>query len=74
MADTYIVDVDVRQLRTRRSQIEQREMSEDEARMLLVQYGFYPRMDGLYLAEEEVLQQLDPTEIIAARPVGVLRH
>jgi hypothetical protein len=72
MAEAYIVDVDLDRVRARRSITEQRQLSEGEAREGLVRSGFYPRVDGLFLAEDAVLRQLDPSEIIAARPVSAL--
>jgi len=73
MANAYIVDVDLDRVRANRSQAEHRQFSESDIRIMLVRRGFYPRTDGLYLAEEAVLQQLDPSEIIAARPVASLQ-
>ena len=74
MANTYLVDVDLAQLRAHRSQLENRSLSDEEIRSWLVTYGFYPRMDGLYLAEDRVLRLLQPAEIIAARKLGHLLH
>jgi hypothetical protein len=70
MSETYLVDVDIEQLRAHRSRLERRELTEADVRQWLVSFGFYPRVDGLYLAEQPVLQQLDPSEIIAAHPVA----
>jgi len=70
--DAYIVDVDLERLRTRHGRLDNCEYSEQDVRLFLVRNGFYPRPDGLYLAEAAVLQQLDPSEIIAARPVAIL--
>lgn len=69
MAETYIVHVNVEQLRARCSQCEQRVLTDAEARERLIGYGFYPRIDGLFVAEEAVLRQLDPSEIISVSPV-----
>ncbi|HEV8605368.1 MAG TPA: hypothetical protein VGQ99_08385 [Tepidisphaeraceae bacterium] len=74
MADTYVVDVDLAQLRAHRSRVENRPLSDEDVRSWLLNYGFYPRMDGLYLADDAVLRLLDPSEIIAARAVGHLVH
>jgi hypothetical protein len=70
MADTYIVNVNLEQLRARCSLCEQRVLTDAEARLWLIRYGFYPRPDGLFIAEEAVLRQLDPSEIVTADPVG----
>src|SRR5881394_630757 len=48
MANTYLVDVDLAQLRAHRSRVENRHLSEEDVRSWLLNYGFYPRMDGLY--------------------------
>jgi len=53
MASTYLVDVDLAQVRAQRSRAENRPLSDQEVRSWLLNYGFYPRMDGLYLAEDE---------------------
>ncbi len=74
MAEAYIVDVDLERIRNHRSQSEHRQLSENDIRQMLVRSGFYPRTDGLFLAEEAVLQQLDPSEIIAARRVAVVQQ
>jgi hypothetical protein len=74
MAEAFIVDVDLERMRTHRSRAEHRQLSEGDVRLLLIRSGFYPRIDGLYLAEEAVLQQLDPSEIIAARRVSSLQQ
>ena len=74
MASTYLVDVDLAQLRAHRSRVENRHLSEDEIRSWLLNYGFYPRMDGLFLAEDEVLRHIEPSAILAARKVGHLLH
>ena len=74
MANTYLVDVDLAELRAHRSQVENRSVSDDDVRSWLVEYGFYPRMDGFYLAEDAVLRLLQPREIIAARKLGHLLH
>ena len=74
MADKYVVDVDLAQLRAHRSRIENRPLTDDDVRSWLINFGFYPRMDGLYLAEDDALNILDPSEIIAARAVGFLLH
>jgi hypothetical protein len=74
MANTYLVDVDLAQLRAHRSQVEKRPLSDEDVRSWLVNYGFYPRMDGFYLAEDAVLGLLQPSEIIAARKLGHLLH
>lgn len=73
MAEAYIVDVDLERVRSHRSQSEHRQLSERDVRLMLVRSGFYPRVDGLFLAEEAVLQQLDPSEIIAARRVATVQ-
>lgn len=71
MAETeiYYIRIDLEQLRVHRSLLEQRPMSEQEIKLWLVQEGFYPRVDGLYLAEEPVLHLLDANEIVDLRPV-----
>jgi hypothetical protein len=74
MADTFLVSVNLEKLRCHRSVEEQREMSESDVRQWLTRFGFYPRLDGLYLAEEAVLKKLDPSEVLAARPVGTIMH
>jgi hypothetical protein len=74
MANTYLVDLDLAQLRAHRSRVENRPLSDDEVRSWLLDFGFYPRMDGLYLAEDAVLRQLEPSQVIAARKVGHLLH
>ena len=74
MAHTYLVDLDLAQLRAHRSREENRPLSDDDVRSWLLNYGFYPRMDGLYLAEDAVLRLLEPSAIIAARKVGHLLH
>ena len=74
MANAYVVDVDLAQLRAHRSKLEKRPLSDDDVRSWLVNFGFYPRMDGLYMAEDAVLRLLEPSEIIAARKVGHLLH
>ena len=74
MANTYLVDVDLAQLRAHRSQVEKRMLTDDDVRSWLMNFGFNPRMDGLYLAEDAVLDLLQPSEIIAARKVGHLLH
>ncbi len=74
MAATYLVDVDLAQVRAQRSRAEKRPLSDEEVRSWLLNYGFYPRMDGLYLAEDAVLRLLDPAAIRAARQVGHLLH
>ena len=74
MADTYVVDLDLAQLRAHRSKVERRQLSDEDIRSWLMNYGFCPRMDGLYLAEDSALNILDPSEIIAARAVGYLLH
>jgi hypothetical protein len=70
MADAYIVHLDIEQLRAFRSRIERRNLSDAELQSWLVNYGFYPRIDGLFLAEESVLRQLDPDAILDVQPVG----
>ena len=74
MANTFLVDVDMAQLRAHRSQLENRPLTDEDVRCWLRNFGFYPRMDGLYLAEDAVLGLLDPSEIRAARKVGHLLH
>jgi len=74
MANTYLVDVDLAQLRAQRSRVENRPLTDEDVRSWLRNYGFYPRMDGLYLADDGVLRLLDPAAIIAARKVGHLLH
>jgi hypothetical protein len=74
MASTYVVDVDLAQLRAHRSRVENRQLSDDEVRHWLMRYGFSPRIDGLFLAEDQALRHLDPSEIIAARAIGHLLH
>ena len=74
MANAYLVDVDLAQLRAQRSRAENRPLTNEEVRSWLLNYGFYPRMDGLYLAEDAVLRLLEPSAIIAARKVGHLLH
>ena len=69
MADTYIVQVNLDQLRTRCLECERRVLSDVETTNWLVRSGFYPRIDGLFVAEEAVLRQLSPSEIISASPV-----
>jgi hypothetical protein len=69
MAEAYIVHLDLEQLRVSRSQVEQRDLTDDDVQNWLVKYGFYPRIDGLYLAEESVLRQLDPDSILDVQPV-----
>lgn len=70
MAEAYIVDVDLDRVRQHLARIERQQLTESDVRRRLVERGFYPRTDGLYIAEEAVLRQLDPSEIIAARPVA----
>ncbi len=74
MASTYLVDVDLAQVRAQRSRAENRPLTDQEVRSWLLNYGFYPRMDGLYLAEDAVLRLIEPSAIIAARKVGHLLH
>jgi hypothetical protein len=74
MASTYVVDVDLAQLREHRSKVEKRQLSDEDVRSWLKTYGFCPRLDGLYLAEDRALSLLEPSEIIAARAVGYLLH
>jgi hypothetical protein len=74
MANTYLVDLDLAQLRAHRSQVERRSLTDEDVRSWLLNFGFCPRMDGLYLAEDAVLRLLEPSEIIAARKVGHLLH
>ena len=74
MADAYLVDVDLAQLRAQRSRAENRPLSEEDVRSWLLNYGFYPRMDGLYLADDQVLRLIEPSAILAARKVGHLLH
>src|SRR6185436_13103379 len=74
MANTYLVDVDLAQLRAHRSQVENRTVSNDDVRSWLIAYGFNPRMDGFYLAEDAVLGLLQPGQIKAARKLGHLLH
>jgi hypothetical protein len=69
MADTYIVQVNLNQLRARCLECELRILSDAETTNWLVRSGFYPRIDGLFVAEEAVLRQLSPSEIISASPV-----
>jgi hypothetical protein len=66
---SYILQIDLEQLRARRSCIEQRTLTQADIELWLTQYGFYPRIDGLYLAEEPILNQLQPSEILDMRPV-----
>lgn len=63
MAETYLIGLDMEQLRAHRSQLEQRQLSEQDVLLWLVNYGFYPRPDGLYLAEDALLEHLEPTAI-----------
>jgi hypothetical protein len=74
MANTYLVDVDLAQLRALRSRAENRPLTDDDVRSWLMNYGFNPRMDGLYLADDAILRKLEPSAIIAARKVGHLLH
>jgi len=74
MASTYVVDLDLAQLRAHRSRVEKRQLSDEDIRSWLMHFGFSPRIDGLYLAEDAALELLDPSEIIAARVVGHLLH
>ena len=74
MANTYLVDLDLAQLREHRSRVERRPLTDDDVRLWLLNLGVCPRMDGLYLAEDAVLRIFDPSEIIAARKVGHLLH
>ena len=74
MAHTYLVDLDLAQLRAHRSREENRPLSDDDVRNWLLNYGFYPRMDGLFVAEDAVLRLLEPSAILAARKVGHLLH
>ena len=74
MASTYVVDVDLALLRAHRSRVEKRQLSDEEVRNWLKNFGFSPRCDGLYLAEDRALEILEPSEIIAARAVGHLLH
>lgn len=69
MVRTYIIQIDLEQLRARRSRVERRELTPSDIQLWLTQYGFYPRIDGLYLAEEPLLDQLNPSEILDKRPV-----
>jgi hypothetical protein len=69
MAESYLIQVDLEQLRRHHSIFQRRPMSESEIRLWLVQEGFYPRVDGLYLAEEALLRRLDASEILDLRPV-----
>ncbi|MGE5608824.1 MAG: hypothetical protein ACM359_06200 [Bacillota bacterium] len=72
MTGSYIVQIDLEQLRARRSRIEQRVVTQAEVELWLTQYGFYPRIDGLYLAEGPILSQLQATEILDMRPVETM--
>jgi len=74
MANTYLVDLDLAQLRAHRARVENRPVTDDDVRSWLLHLGACPRMDGLYLADDGVLRQLDPSQIIAARKVGHLLH
>ena len=71
---TYVVEVDLEQLRAHRSKTEHRELTREEAKLWLATHGFYPRIDGLYVAERDVLRKLHPTEIRQARAVGNILH
>jgi hypothetical protein len=71
---TYVVDVDLEQLRAHRSKAEHRDLTRDEVKIWLARLGFYPRIDGLYVAERDVLRKLHPTEIRQARVVGNILH
>jgi hypothetical protein len=73
MVETYVVDVDIDLIRAHRSEHEQRDLSETEVRQWLVHRGFYPQIDGRYLAEAPVLELLDASEIIAAHPVPTIQ-
>ena len=70
MAETYIVDVNLQRLREHRSLVERRQLSDHEVQVWLVNFGFYPRVDGLYVAEQAVLDRLEPADIIEARRVA----
>ena len=74
MGDTYLVDIDLDRLRHHRSRVERRDLSDADVRKWLISSGLYPRQDGTYLCEEQVLRQLAPDEVITARPMGYLLH
>lgn len=74
MANTYLVDLDLAQLRAHRSRVENRPLTDDDVRSWLLDLGVCPRMDGLYLAEDAALRHFEASEIIAARKVGHLLH
>lgn len=72
VAAAYIIQIDLEQLRARRSRAEQRMVTQADVELWLAKYGFYPRIDGLYLAEEPILRQLQPDEILDMRPVQTM--
>jgi hypothetical protein len=74
MANTYVLELDLAQLRAHRSRVENRPLTDDDIHSWLRNQGVCPRMDGLFLAEDAVLRLFDPSEIIAARKVGHLLH
>ncbi|HEV8378582.1 MAG TPA: hypothetical protein VGP99_07010, partial [Tepidisphaeraceae bacterium] len=61
MANTYLIDLDLAQLREHRSRVENRPLTDDDVRSWLLDLGVCPRMDGLYLADDGVLRLLDPS-------------
>jgi len=69
MHQTYVVNIDFERLRDRVSAAERKALTPLEIQNWLVQKGFYPRPDGSYVAEEEVLQCLAPSELLSTEPV-----
>jgi len=74
MANTYVLELDLAQLRAHRSRVENRPLTYDDVHSWLRDLGVCPRMDGLFLAEDAALRVFDPSEILAARKVGHLLH
>ncbi len=69
MSETFQVNLNFDQLRMHRSAIEGREITEEELRRWLVEHGLYPCVDGTFLAESAVLDQLSGSDIVDQRPI-----
>jgi hypothetical protein len=68
---TYVVEVDLEQLRAHRSKAERREMSSDDVKLWLTRLGFYRRP---LRRRTRRPPKTPPTEIRQARAVGNILH
>jgi hypothetical protein len=66
MAERFLVQIDIRQLRDNLSAAERTGYTDDQVRGILKKHGFIAQTNG-WLCEEVTLDFLDRIEIISAR-------